>query len=653
MKQDCCLTRYNWQTETLNALKEKAGIEISLPNDKIGVRLLLLFGYPQMGKTEILLSLLNIRSDAKKHIAELLRAGQETSNSSTSTAIMYHKSNGSVKWGIKKQYIGENSSSKTEYFDEDGIKNYLHTLRAKLENGDAEFKRHIVLLNVFIPQQYFSENTNDYLSIIDFPGIDSSNDKERRYVNSLADRLVPLADKIVLVCGADRVTELGTIKIPGLEDLVWTDDPQRYLVVPTYAFTRQAGYCIDAYNKNPSGFTDSVLGSCRKAALENIPLKAQKHTLIEPIEVGRSLDTLEEFNLWKNSNLPDDFFISIRKAVEKQTEKIKSALTSAGDTDPLRARLICYRQIKNRYNKEINSLEAERKIKKAAKESAELSQSLAKQLYESKTEEYNSCQQKRKRLNKNYSNILQDAELKGKRIYVYTIKNWVLTQVHEVSDFNDSHKQQRLLSDLREEFFDHIKDNISKSLVYTDYKINMPQTPTFSYNLLDQISDNFSWHISNLFFLHLYDSRENVSENVAKVVVPELKNWYNELIANYEKDYNRCLASLKNDCFQAEMALKDADSKKTMAEEHYQKKLQDIQDLERRIGLAHDQKNLKLSFFENWKCEAGIHFSEQTNGLRLLIEKENNGIKKMEMFLLLCLIIEDYDRLIKEEDICG
>ena len=634
-----------WQIETINALKKKAGL-LSQVQDYIKEnKQIIFFGFSQVGKTEILLSVLNVKYEYRSSVAEILRAGQKTSFSSTSTAIMYHKSwKEDDKWGVKKQYLDENSDQSTEYFDDDKLVQKLQCIRKQIEAGDREFFIHKILLHIYIPKRYFDNVNQEALNVIDFPGIESSNAEESRYVLDLANRFVPLADKIVLVCSADRVTELEKISVPGFENLVWSYNTSKFMVVLSFAFTRQARACIDAYRNNPTSFTDALLDTCRKEALKYINLREGQNICIEPIEVGHSLIKLESIDLWKDEKLDTDFYESLRSAAKRQASRIRENLLKSEDSNPLEERVQCYYQVEKMFDDIIAEIQIKQERCEKELNRAESAKELAEKLRDERQDKLDEGKKEYGELcahiNKKKEELNSISFLKSK------IEDYVFNTVDSVKKFNNSKKQQQLLVGLERNFFDKEKSKIINDEIYESGEISRTWNFKFSYATLNKVEEAFE---SSFWFF--YKDRDEACAIVVQAVRNEFYEWLHKLQEDYDYDANKYLKSKEVECNRLEIQSTEAERSLQECSMYVEKKNKELQGYHNDIQEYINKKESKLLVLKNWHAEAEKHFHKQCHELKKMIADETNSVRRMEMFCLLCLVISDYERIIKGIDV--
>ena len=149
--------RETWQNNTIEEIKKKVIYKPkSLKNSRVGEKLVAIYGPPQIGKTTLILCLIGIAPEFQKKVYNDIRAGVPRGNSSTSTAIIYHESDGCI-----------------ELCTDTELQEKIREVRMKVEVDSASKD----ILHIYIPQKYFSKKVINEagLNIVDLPGDGSRN----------------------------------------------------------------------------------------------------------------------------------------------------------------------------------------------------------------------------------------------------------------------------------------------------------------------------------------------------------------------------------------------------------------------------------------------------------------------------------------------
>lgn len=217
-----------WQNNTIEEIKKKVIYKpTSLRNNRVGEKLVAIYGPPQIGKTTLILSLLGITPDYQRKVYNDIRAGVPRGNSSTSTAIIYQQIDADL-YGIK---YGEYDGN-IELCTDTELQKKIREVRQKVEDDSASKE----ILHIYIPQKYFSEIAGNKmgLNIVDLPGDGSRNIKEKSHVEAIINKYMALATVNIIACKANEIQSLETLHLPIHVD--WKNLPHKYVVVITNSY---------------------------------------------------------------------------------------------------------------------------------------------------------------------------------------------------------------------------------------------------------------------------------------------------------------------------------------------------------------------------------------------------------------------------------
>ena len=276
--------REKWQNETIAKMQEQLK---SHPAGKYLVAdynrsLVVVYGNTQIGKTSLILNIMGVLPEYQHEVYTVLRAGQDYGDSSTVTAIFYLISKND-SYGIS--YSEDSTDDNSSYTDEEMIQ-HLSEIRKGIESGTAKYR----LLYIFIPRKYFSKDILDHdsFSILDLPGINSKNEKEREHVDDVIKQYMAMATAKIIVTKGDSIQDLESISVP--DEIDWRLFPNRYFIVVTMAFSQgsvKKYFSTDKHKRNIS-FIENV-----EHAFAEIPeiVRSEK---IEwyPIDIGESYRSL-------------------------------------------------------------------------------------------------------------------------------------------------------------------------------------------------------------------------------------------------------------------------------------------------------------------------------------------------------------------------
>ena len=244
------------------------------------------FGQTQVGKTTLLLELMEVAPAHLHTVSEVLRGGRATGESSTATAMEYGRSPDG-RWGLEVE-------GPTQWWpDEAGITAALATLRSTMEAGELGVTTPCV---VHIPAHYFmpAEQGSTGLRILDLPGVNARNADEQAHVAEMAATYIPLADLIVLVGKGDKLDFLrpGRIVMPGIAN--WQKMAYRFRVVTTFATSddRVQELIRNTPNLAAHHLRTRLIGQI--ASFGGLSPAAQNPDWYFPLEIGKSWASMAE-----------------------------------------------------------------------------------------------------------------------------------------------------------------------------------------------------------------------------------------------------------------------------------------------------------------------------------------------------------------------
>ena len=305
--------REKWQESTIEHIRDKIllkskNVVKSLDSEK----LVAIYGPPQIGKTSLILFLLGIDAKYQKEVYHTLRAGVPRGNSSTSTAIMYQKSE-TEDYGVK---YGE-GISEIEYCSEKHLKQKIQDVRKSVENEEASKD----ILHIYIPRRFFNEQYMNCsgINIVDLPGDGSRNIKEKVHVDAMINKYMALATINIITCKANEINSLRELELPINVD--WQNLPHKYIVVITNAYgqgTIKKYFKIKKSERRVS-FLDYVINEYS----ENLKPILNPLSKIEffPIDIGDSLERLT-----KKSGLDGNDSLEIITTTYEMANRIRNSI---------------------------------------------------------------------------------------------------------------------------------------------------------------------------------------------------------------------------------------------------------------------------------------------------------------------------------------
>lgn len=284
--------RDNWKKDTFESIKKNL---ISVKDNRFvqynqtnGVHLVCVYGKSQVGKTTLILNMIGLKDDVcKKEVANVLRGGIAHGNSSTSTAIIYTQSD-SDQYGLCIETLEGKKITENINCSAEEMILQLQSIREKVEKNEFSGNG---ILHIAIPKSFFLESlSKEKISILDLPGVESCNIKEKLHVRSLMNRYIPLSSVCIITCPASTIQSLEKEELPNNID--WKYFPHKYIVVLTRAYSDGSikSYFLKPKKQRTEKF-EKFLTDRYKAEFTKI-LGANNDAEIYPIDVGDSFEML-------------------------------------------------------------------------------------------------------------------------------------------------------------------------------------------------------------------------------------------------------------------------------------------------------------------------------------------------------------------------
>lgn len=280
-----------WKKDAFNRIKSEL---LSVKDNRFvqygqtSTHLVCVYGKSQVGKTTLILNMIGLKDDEyKQSVSDVLRGGVARGNSSTSTAIIYSQSD-TEQYGINIKTIEGTDIRPIKYYSPEEMKGQLQNIREEVESNSYHKNG---ILHIYIPQDYFSQNvSNDKIVILDLPGIESRNSKEKAHVESLMTRYIPLSSVCVITCRADTIQSLENEELPNNID--WKRIYHKFIVAITRSYS--CGTIKSFFSKpreqRSEGFCEFVLKRYKEELVKI--LGANNNTEFFPLDIGESFDRL-------------------------------------------------------------------------------------------------------------------------------------------------------------------------------------------------------------------------------------------------------------------------------------------------------------------------------------------------------------------------
>lgn len=325
------LRKDEWQKNTFDRIKR----DLISSKDNPFVRydnseenhLVMIYGKSQVGKTTMILSMIGIKEEFFQEVYDTLRAGVPRGNSSTSTAIIYSKSNNN-KYSCSVSSINDLSAKGEQYFNKEEMIEYLTKIRNNVESNRASTD---AILFIYIPDDYFINDPNiNNISIMDMPGVESRNHKEDIHVRNLMTKYIPISSVCIIACRSNDIQSLETTVLPN--NLDWQRMEHRFILVITHSYSN--GTTKRYFKTKLSERKQDFCGYVRSTYTQEIRkiLGKENKTEVYPIDVGETFNKLSQeiqnetdrYELIKTKNtILSDLRNSI---VNHKGERLKSAL---------------------------------------------------------------------------------------------------------------------------------------------------------------------------------------------------------------------------------------------------------------------------------------------------------------------------------------
>lgn len=280
-----------------------------------GEAFVVLYGPTQVGKTTLILTMLQLSEDGHARVGKTLRGKRKKGESSTAVATQYRRSK-NENWSLSWQGRHVTASS-----DEEMV-TALEQLRRSMMEGEIEASDDYCTIS--IPLSYFKpqegEGEQKTIRILDLPGIEADNAEEKEYVRAISRKFVPIATLTLLVSKAD---DLGFF-FKGLEGVPeikhWTNTPSRFRVVTTYSFTPET---VRKTVKKKQGeikeYQKELIAQI--GTFGTLPERAQKEEFYYPLEFGTS---------WQESNLRKDT-PALDEMIQQEFKRLYDDIAQADD----------------------------------------------------------------------------------------------------------------------------------------------------------------------------------------------------------------------------------------------------------------------------------------------------------------------------------
>lgn len=616
---------YDWTfsalTDIQNKLFESEVVDVeNFIDSSFSGKTIILYGASQIGKTTLLLNLFGVKPDSSfdgTSLNEILRGGEPAGHSSTSTVILYQKSNDDTF-----KINGE------KYCAAQAIIEKLKEIRRNVEKNSEEKK----ILEISFPNHFFEDScfleTDDFNSIriLDMPGVGSTNEKEYAHVEELYKQYLMVANAVCVVVPAENIQSLQTIKSSNILPSLWYQN-DNYFIFTTKSLSGESIF-KEVKNSLERGENIDFIKEIFEEKICNEVLDNTVKEKIFTFDVGNSFESklnelkkaqisTEEFKEF-NNKMKKDFFEKMKKISGNRVLGIINFLKDLIEKEMNNAI--------EKITKEIEKCENDKKTKEKMKSNSE---KVEKNLEEE-------C---------DYFKQKKDELLKEKDSFV----NIAMT----ADDFSKKMKKDEKLV---EKYRKYTKSFFFPKKKYNEYlqalrgSISITIDEKIDEILKKLLDDNDKEKVTFWF-----KEKDNLKVIINKIEVNEfseksLKNlWKNEILDRYKTDFEKYI-----DTEVREVEEKLAEKEKEICQKkNFTDKLNSkIQEYEIRIDNLNIEKNQKqkekehkVAILQNYLEISKYHYEEKQKKIINEINISTQKYDKVKLFLFYALNQRTYEKI--------
>lgn len=301
--------RYEWQKAT----QEQIMSSLLCKTHKykaIGQRsekLVMVFGKSHSGKTTLILSLMGVAEEKLADLNHILRAGIPEGKSSTSTAIIYQKSEDDY-FGVCEHSLNQISEHSIVKCTEEEFVTKIKDTRLSVENHKRNNK---LVLYLYIPRSYFgnSDFVSQQINILDVPGYETTNLGERYHTEALLKKYMSVSALNIVVRSIYDINDLRYFSAPNGDDFTKLTSG-KYIIVTTRSYSQESvfKYFLKQPQERNNTFEEMLCEECR-IQLERV-FGPQIPTYF-PVDIGESFNEL--INTKVTNQVDRDYLLAYRK----------------------------------------------------------------------------------------------------------------------------------------------------------------------------------------------------------------------------------------------------------------------------------------------------------------------------------------------------
>jgi hypothetical protein len=221
--------RHDWAWEARRKHLSSLGIAVRDTGEGAPRPLVSLYGQSQVGKTGLVLRLMGLSNNNLNRANKVLRGKQKPGKPATVTAQVYSR-NDKPEWTLRAEGKPDVVCKSDVEFE--GI---LRKLRDDVHTGafDSTDKLHIGL-----PSDLFTTDVEDLPQVVDLPGVNSSELKEKPHVKRLIDTFISLSSNVLVVVNSANLASIKRSSIAGESD--WHMYDEKFQIVFTFSLSESS-----------------------------------------------------------------------------------------------------------------------------------------------------------------------------------------------------------------------------------------------------------------------------------------------------------------------------------------------------------------------------------------------------------------------------
>ena len=303
--------RYEWQKisqeEILSGLLCKSHKYKALGqcNDK----LVMVFGKSHAGKTTFILSLMGVAENKLSELNRVLRADIPEGKSSTSTAIIYQKSDDN-NFGWCERGINEVAEYNIEKCSKEEFVKKIQETRLAVESQKRDKE---IVLYLYIPKSYFDNSIciKQPINILDVPGYETTNSEERYHTEAILKKYMSASVLNIVVRSIYDINDLQYFRAPNGDDYTKLTSG-RYIIVTTRTYSQESiyKYFLQHQQDRTMLFEKMLCNECEAQFKRVFGSEIPRYF---PIDIGESF--YELINTKISNFLDREYLIAYRKRI--------------------------------------------------------------------------------------------------------------------------------------------------------------------------------------------------------------------------------------------------------------------------------------------------------------------------------------------------